>query len=407
MKPGRRSSSLLPLQGVVVADFSRVLAGPLCSQLLADAGARVIKIEDPRHGDETRRWGPPFVGDVAAYFLSVNRKKESIAIDLKSERGREIAQRIADRADVILDNFLDSQRGLMPVAPKNAIRCTIRGYDRDTPDAAASGYDLLAQAESGLMSITGKPDGDPTKVGVALADVLTAHYAYGAIASALFARERSGVGSAIEISLFSATVASLVNVAQNALVTDREAQRFGNAHPSIVPYQVFHASDRPFAIGAGTDRHFQLLCSKVIDRPDLPDDARFASNAARVQNRDLLLPQLESIFATKRASHWVTRCRKASIPAALVRGVREALRSPAAKGIVDDDVIRNPLVINGKRRDAGARAPSLGQHTDAILRELGYSATEADALRRDRVIAGATSGKGRRSTPSRKSARRR
>jgi crotonobetainyl-CoA:carnitine CoA-transferase CaiB-like acyl-CoA transferase len=370
--------------------------------MLADAGARVIKIEDPERGDETRRWGPPFVGDVAAYFLAVNRAKESIAIDLKSDRGREIAQRIVDRADVVLDNFLDSQRALMPVAPKNAVRCTIRGFDRDTPEAAAPGYDLLAQAESGLMAITGVPDGDPMKAGVALADVLTAHYAYGAITSALFARERTGEGAAIEVSLFSSTLASLVNVAQSALVTGREAVRYGNAHPSIVPYQMFHASDRAFAIGAGTDRHYQLLCTRVIDRADLAADAGFASNAARVTNRELLLPQLERVFATKRAAHWVARCRKVSIPAALVRGVREALRTPAARGVVKGDAMRNPVVINGKRREIGSPAPRLGQHTIEILRELGYSKKEIAE-----ITGPATDGKARGSRSSRTRSRRR
>lgn len=379
-------SAGLPLQHIVVADFSRVLAGPLCSQLLADAGARVIKIEEPGRGDETRRWGPPFVDGVAAYFLSVNRKKESVTIDLKSDAGREIARRLVDRADVVLDNFLDTQRRLMPQVPATAVRCTIRGFDRDTPDANTPGYDLLAQAESGLMSITGAPDGDPTKVGVALADVLTAHYAFGAITSALVSRERNGEGASIEVSLFSSTIASLVNVAQSVLITGREAGRYGNAHPSIVPYQMFHASDRPFAIGAGTDRHFQLLCTRVLGRNDLAEDRRFATNAGRVKNRRLLLPQLEAEFEKRRAAYWVARCRKASIPAALVRGVREALRTTAARGIVSGDAIRNPLVIDGKRPPVGASAPRLGQHTDALLKELGYARSEIAAMRRAGVI---------------------
>jgi succinate--hydroxymethylglutarate CoA-transferase len=374
--------SRTPLRGIVVADFSRVLAGPLCSQLLADAGARVIKIEEPGRGDETRRWGPPFVDDVAAYFLAINRGKESVTIDLK--RGREIAARIVERVDVVLDNFL--RRDLLPPIPKRVVHCSIRGYDSDTPEADTPGYDLLAQAESGLMSVTGERDGDPMKAGVALADVLTAHYAYGAIASALVERTRTGEGSSIEVSLFSSTIASLVNVAQNALVTNREAQRYGNEHPSIVPYQLFHASDRPFAIGAGTDRHYRLLCTDVLGRSDLADDRRFATNTSRVKHRKVLIAQLESAFREGRAADWVGRCRKAGIPAALVRGVREALQIPAARGIVDGDAIRNPVVIDGRRRKTGRKPPRLGQHTDGVLKDLGYSPREIRAFRTAGVI---------------------
>src|SRR5437868_3869913 len=223
------------LEGIVVADFSRVLAGPLCTQMLADAGARVIKIEEPERGDETRRWGPPFVNNISTYFLAVNRNKESIVVNLKSRSGSKIAERLVERADVVVDNFLPAQ-GLLPTIPKRTVHCTIRGFDSDTPEADTPGYDLLAQAGSGLMSITGERDGDPMKIGVALADVLTAHYAFGAICAAL----RTGEGASLEISLFSATIASLANVAQNVLVTGAEAARYGNAHPSIVPYQLFH-----------------------------------------------------------------------------------------------------------------------------------------------------------------------
>lgn len=373
----------LPLHGVTVADFSRVLAGPLCTQMLADAGARVIKIEEPERGDETRRWGPPFVNGVSAYFLSVNRNKESIALDLKSARGRKIARKIIERSDVVVDNFLPAQRkanGLTRLGGR-VVHCSISGFDPDTPDAATPGYDLLAQAGSGLMAITGEPDGDPMKVGVALADVLTAHYATSAILAALFARQRTGRGERIEISLFSAAVTSLVNVAQNTLVTGKEAKRYGNAHPSIVPYQVFHGSDRPFAIGAGTDRHFVALCD-VIGRRDLCDDARFATNDARVRNRTMLVPLLEGIFSERRAVHWVTRCRRAGIPVALVQGVREALQTAAAAPLlvnIDHPVIgtyaalRNPLLISRKRLPIRSAPPRLGEHTEAILRELGIT----------------------------------
>lgn len=386
-----------PLRGILVADFSRVLAGPLCTQLLADAGARVIKVEEPGRGDETRRWGPPFIRGVSAYFLAVNRNKQSVTVNLRSEGGQTIARQLIDRADVVVDNFLPAQRealGFTYVNPR-AVRCTIAGFDSDGADANVPGYDLLAQAGAGLMSITGEPEGDPMKAGVAVSDVLTAHYAYGAICAALVARERSGEGSAIEVSLFAATLASLVNVTQNALVTKKEARRYGNAHASIVPYQLFHAADRPFAVGVGTDRHFALLCTRVLERPELAEDPRFATNQGRVQHREVLIALLEREFATKRAAHWVARCRRAAIPVSLVRGVREALRTPAGAALVETiehpeagayEAVRNPVRIDGRRGPKSSPPPRLGEHTNRILRELGYGRADVARLKREGAI---------------------
>jgi crotonobetainyl-CoA:carnitine CoA-transferase CaiB-like acyl-CoA transferase len=368
----------LPLHGVLVADFTRVLAGPLCSQLLADHGARVIKVEEPEKGDETRRWGPPFADGVSAYFLSINRNKESLALDLK--RDGDVARRLIERADVVLDNFLPRQRAALlgdvrAINPK-AVHCSISGYDADTPDADRPGYDLLAQAAAGLMWITGEPDGEPMKVGVALADVLTAHHAFGAICAALVRRE----GASIEVSLFGATLSSLANVAQSVLLTGQEAERYGNAHPSIVPYQLFHGSDRPFALGAGTDRHYEQLCHQVIERPEL---LRFPTNEARVRNREVLVPLLEAIFRTRTADHWVASCRKAAIPASLVQGVHEALQSDAGRVLVEEvehqrigryEAVRNPVRLNGERLPIRSAPPELGADTERILKELGFSA---------------------------------
>ncbi len=394
-----RRKSTLPLDGILVADFSRVLAGPLATQLLADSGARVIKIEEPGGGDETRRWGPPFVGGVSAYFLSVNRGKESVTLNLKSGDGWEAARRLIERADVVIDNFLPAQKESLRFAPRHinprAIHCTIGGFDSDSAEANTPGYDLLAQAGSGLMSITGEEDGPPMKIGVALADVLTAHYAFGAICAALRGRERTGEGSSLEVSLFGATIASLVNVAQNVLVTGREAGRYGNAHPSIVPYQVFHGRDRAFAIGAGTDRHFTQLCERVLDQPELARDTRFATNAQRVKHRETLVPLLAKEFSKRTAAQWVARCRRAGIPVSLVRGVREALRTPAARPLMATiehpeigsyDAVRNPVRIDGRPRAIGSAPPSLGQHTSAILRELGFDRRSITAMRKNGAI---------------------
>lgn len=367
----------LPLEGVLVADFTRVLAGPLCTQLLADEGARVIKIEEPSHGDETRRWGPPFLGEMSTYFLSVNRNKESIALDLRTEEGQAIARELIARADVVIDNFLPSQRAALLDVPADKIHCSITGFDGDTAEGSTPGYDLLAQAASGLMSITGAVDGEPAKVGVALADVLTGHYAHGAILAALYA----GGGKRIEVSIFSSVLASLVNVAQGALVTGTEAKRHGNAHPSIVPYQLFHASDRPFAIGGGTERHFRHLCEQVVERPELA--VQFATNSERVTKREVLVPMLEEIFATRPADEWVSRCRRAGIPASVVQGVLEALRSEAARPLIakveNYETVSHPVRFDGERLPIRTAPPKLGEHTDAIARELAVGEHEQRA----------------------------
>lgn len=382
-----------PLDGILVADFSRVLAGPLCTQMLADAGARVIKVEEPGRGDETRRWGPPFVDGISAYFLSINRGKESITLNLKSEDGRSIAQTLIAQADVVVENFLKA-----PIdfgTNERSVVCSIRGFDSDTPEAMTPGYDLLAQAGTGLMSITGDANGEPNKVGVALADVLTAHHAFGAINAALVARERTGRGCRVEVSLFSSTIASLVNVAQNVLVTGKEAGRYGNEHPSIVPYQLFHAKDRPFAIGAGTDRHFEQICNDVIERPELARDRRFATNAGRVKHRGTLVPLLDAIFRTSSARYWLTRLRKANVPCSLVQGVLEALRSPAGMPLTTRlmhpaigayEAVRYPVMFDGARTPGGSAPPELGQHTDNVLRELGFTRKEVNRLRKSGVI---------------------
>ncbi|HVT02198.1 MAG TPA: CoA transferase [Thermoanaerobaculia bacterium] len=389
----------LPLQGIVVADFSRILAGPLCTMMLADEGARVIKVEEPVRGDETRRWGPPFIGTESSYFLSVNRSKESITLNLKSEDGRRVARKLIERADVVVENFRRKQKeefGLTPDAVRQinprAVLCSINGFDSDSAEADLAGYDLLAQAAGGLMSITGERDGDPMKVGVALSDVLTAHYAHGTICAALVGRERGGAAVPVEVSLFGSTVASLINVAQNYLATGVNPRRYGNEHPSIVPYQPFRASDRMFVLAVASDRHFELLCREILQRPDLADDPRFQTNAARVRNRDPLLREMELILVTRSADEWLRLCALRGIPAARVQQLDEVFAGSdwMVETITDPSIgalriLRAPWKIGGRRSSAVSPAPQVGQHTDTILQELGYSAEEVSDLRQKKV----------------------
>jgi len=379
-----------------VADFSRILAGPLCTMLLADAGARVIKVEEPGRGDETRRWGPPFAGGESAYYLSVNRNKESLTANLKSRAGRRVARRLIEQADVVVENFRDDQRrqfGLTAASVRRvntrAVLCSITGFEPDSVEADLPGYDLLAQASGGLMWITGEPGGDPMKVGVAVADVLTAHYAYGAIVSALYVRGRSGRGSHLQVSLLGATTASLVNVAQAHLITGEEARRYGNAHPSIVPYQAFRGSDRLFVLAAATDRHYELLCDLVLGRRDLARDDRYRTNEGRVTHRATLVPELERVFGTRGAQSWVDACRKRGVPAALVSGLSELfaghadlvarLVHPTAGAL---PMVRHPIRVDSRPLPIRSAPPLLGEHTSRILAELGFSDAQAAALRK-------------------------
>lgn len=382
---------------MTVADFSRVLAGPLCTMMLADAGARVIKVEEPSRGEETRRWGPPFIGEESAYFLSINRNKESLTLDLKSEQGRVMVRRLVRRSDVIVDNFLPSQRERVGLTASElqkfhpaGIYCSIVGSPSSGSNADRPGYDLLAQAAGGLMAVTGAAEGEPSKVGVAISDVLTAHHAHGAILAALFKRQRTGQGSVIEVSLMGSTVASLINVAQSHLLTGLEPRRWGNAHASIVPYEIFQAKDGPFALGVGTDRQFELLCREVICRDDLAADDRFKSNRDRVSNRETLVGALRASFLEGTAKDWVRRCRTFDIPAAEVASLGDLFESELGKSMVTEvmhpslgplRMVRSPVELDGRTLPVRSAPPTLGQHTDAILRELGMTPEEVEEMR--------------------------
>jgi crotonobetainyl-CoA:carnitine CoA-transferase CaiB-like acyl-CoA transferase len=330
-----------PLSGVLVLDLSRVLAGPFCTMMLGDLGARVVKVEHPVDGDVTRAWGPPYHDEtgLSAYYLSVNRNKESIALDLATPKGTESVRRLARRADVLVENFPPGGLekfglSLSELRRENPrlVTASITGFGRSGPDASAPGFDLLAQAGAGLMAITGTAESGPTKAGVAVSDLLAGCYSAIGILAALAARERTGKGAHVETDLFSATLASLINVAQSALLTGREAERHGNAHPQIVPYRTFAASDGDFVLGVGTDRQFERL-AQLVGRPEWPADRRFATNDARVVNRAVLEAELSPIFLRETRATWVARCRAAGIPAGPVRGPLEALRSENARAL--------------------------------------------------------------------------
>jgi crotonobetainyl-CoA:carnitine CoA-transferase CaiB-like acyl-CoA transferase len=328
------------LAGINVLDLSRVLAGPLASMLLGDLGANVIKVERPGSGDDTRGWGPPFDSSGAsAYYLSVNRNKKSLAADLSNERDRALIRELIAGADVVLDNF---KRGMLerngfeiPAildAEPSLVWCTITGFGANSDRA---GYDFVVQAEQGWMSITGEPDGQPMKVGVALADVVAGKDACIAILAALVARSRTGRGRHVAVSLAGSARAALVNVAQNALVTGEEPRRWGNGHPNLVPYQLFQASDRALVIAVGNDAQW-LACAAALGLDSLAADARLRTNAGRVAERARVIEVITSRIAENSASHWIARLDAAGVPCGVVRTVLESLRNvecSAATGV--------------------------------------------------------------------------
>jgi crotonobetainyl-CoA:carnitine CoA-transferase CaiB-like acyl-CoA transferase len=375
----------LPLAGIRVADFSRVLAGPLATMILGDLGADVIKVERPGGGDDTRRWGPPFVGDDAAYFLSLNRNKRSVALDLSTADGSRAARQLASTADVVVENF---RPGLMrrfgldyaTLARENPrlVSCSLVAFAESGESAARPGYDIIVQALSGIMSFTGQPGGEPTKVGVALLDVIAGLYAANGIQAALLARERTGRGERIVVSLFEASLAALVNQAANYLLGGVVPRPMGNAHPNIAPYQLFRASDGPFILAAGNDRLFERAAA-VIGRSDLASDPRFATNAGRVGRREELARALEDAFATAPVGAWIEALSAAGVPCAPVRTLDEVFASPEASAVVQrvsDDrgelsLVADPIRVGGALLGVRRPPPRLGEHTDEVLAELG------------------------------------
>lgn len=388
------STQAPPLDGLVVLDLSRVLAGPYCTMILGDLGADVIKVEHP-DGDDTRRWGPPFAAGESAYYLAVNRNKRSVVADLKTPAGRELVRRIARRADILVENFrpgtldrfglgLDLLRAENP----RLITLTISGMGATGPDAELPGYDFIVQALGGLMSITGPAAGAPSKVGVAVVDLTTGMLAANAILAALYARERTGAGQHIETSLLESQVAWLANVASAYLVTGEAPVRHGNAHPTIVPYQTFRGVDREFALGVGNDAQWQRLCT-AIGRPELADDARFRTNPDRVRHREELTTLLESHFAAAPAGEWVARIREAGVPAGPVRTIPEVLEDPQVHA--REMVVRVPHPSIGELRLIGIPCkfsvtpaairrppPLLGEHTTEVEREYGIFLQEVE-----------------------------
>ncbi len=323
-----------PLAGVRVLDLTRVLAGPWCTQSLADLGADVLKIEAPGDGDETRGWGPPYMGELSAYFTCANRSKRSLMVDLKSDDGQNRIRALAEIADIVIENFklgtLDRMRlgysDLKALNPR-LIYCSISGYGRTGPNAARAGYDFLVQAETGLMAATGFQDGSPTKVGVAVSDIFTGLYASQAILAALFERKSTGRGQFIDVALFDCQLAAMANIAASALATGAPPRRFGNAHPTIVPYELFDSTDAPFVLALGNDRQFRTLANIVLNMPELSDDSRYTRNSDRLANRESLRATLADCFRTRPQLYWLELLHANSLPAAAVMSTDQALAS--------------------------------------------------------------------------------
>jgi crotonobetainyl-CoA:carnitine CoA-transferase CaiB-like acyl-CoA transferase len=397
-------NQLTLLAGVRVLDASRVLAGPFCGQLLGDLGAEVIKVERPGQGDDTRSWGPPFVGPLSAYYLSCNRNKRGIALDLAAAPGRDLFYQLVQKSDVLLENFRPDSAAKLGLEPDRLLQihpqliiCSISGFGRTGPWRDLPGYDFAVQALSGLMSITGPREGPPSKVGVAVTDVLTGMYAATAVLACLHARQESGHGYTIDLALLDCALAAQVNLAQAYLATGTVPPRQGNAHLQIVPYQAFATADSWLVLAVGNDGQWQRFC-QAAGRPDLAADARFTTNSLRVQHREELVPLLGTVLRSRSSAQWQQLLEQQEVPNApvwdygelfaqqqvLARSMRVHIRTPAGDPV---DLVGSPFHINGAAMTAPVPPPELGQDTEAVLREvLGMEERRLVELRHVGVI---------------------
>jgi formyl-CoA transferase len=394
----------LPLEGYRVLDLSRILAGPYCTMILGDQGAEIIKVERPDVGDDTRTWGPPFAGGESAYYICCNRNKKSVVVDLKKAAGRELVRELAKTSDVFIENFtpgLSKQFGLdyptlREINPR-LVYASITAYGQDGPYKDRPGYDMVLSAVGGLMYITGERDGPPCKVGVAITDVLTGVYASGAITSALLWREKSGKGQHLDISLLDAQVSGLANIASNYLVAGKEATRWGTAHESIIPYQVFNTKDRPIAIAAANQKLWTSFCI-ALQKWEWVDDVRFETNPKRVEHREALLPLIEEVMVKKTCDEWMDLLVAAAVPCGPVNDMEHLFSDPQVHH--RNMVVEIPHPTIGKLKLGGIpikysetpasirrHPPLLGEHTDEVLGDvLEYDAERIAELRGEGVI---------------------
>jgi crotonobetainyl-CoA:carnitine CoA-transferase CaiB-like acyl-CoA transferase len=388
-----------PLTGIRVVDFTRVLSGPYCTMLLADMGARVVKIEQPGRGDDTRAWGPPFVNGESAYFLSINRNKESLTLDLKHEAARGVVDALLRDADVVVENFRPGTMerlglgygGLHERFPR-IVYCSISGFGQTGPRRAEPGYDAVIQGEAGLMSITGAAEGPPFRLGVAIADIVSGMFAAQGIAMALLARQRTGRGQRVDIGMLDATTALLTYQAGIYFATGSTPGRMGNRHPTIVPYETFPASDGEFVVAVGNDEQWRRFCANLA-APGLADDPRFATNRDRVANYGALRPLLVERLESGTRDRWVTALKSAGVPCGSVREVAEVLQDThlAARGMIQTvehatagalRVLGVPIKLSETPGSVRTAPPALGQHTREILqKDCGLSEREIDELR--------------------------
>jgi crotonobetainyl-CoA:carnitine CoA-transferase CaiB-like acyl-CoA transferase len=392
-----------PLSGLTVLDLTRVLSGPYCTMTLADLGARVIKVEHPVRGDDTRGWGPPFLGTESAYFLSVNRNKESVTIDLKTPEGRTILERLLAQADVLVENFrpgtladLGLDAAALCARHPRLICCAISGFGQTGPRRDEPGYDAVMQAEGGLMSVTGEAGGPPFRLGVAIVDIVSGMWAAQGVLAAIVARERTGRGQIVDVGMLDAAASLLTYQAGIYFATGQAPERLGNRHPTIVPYESLPTSDGDLVVAVGNDAIWRRFC-EAAGAPALASDTRFATNPDRVAHYDALKPLLDAIFRQRSRQAWIDLLTPAGVPCGSVRGIDEVFADPqiAAREMVQTlahptlgevRVTGFPVKLSETPGEVRTAPPTLGQHTDAVLAELGYASADIARLHADGVV---------------------